>query len=342
MPRPVPQDVQQSPDSGAMTRAAPEMAEVLAKLKALGAKPVHTLSVDAARTQPSPADAVGAILSAKSGKPFIPEPVGKIEDIKVKGAAGDLDARVYWPMGAATGTPLPVIVYFHGGGWVIANIDTYDASTRALANETKAIVVSVHYRQAPENKFPAAYDDAVAAYKDIVENAGKWNGDSKHIAVAGESAGGNLALNVAMAARDLKLTMPLAVLAVYPVASGETDTQSEIENQNAMPLSQGDILWFVDKYLQNPGQAKDPRINIVGDDLKGLPPVTIVSAEIDPLLSDGMMLRDALKKAGNDVAWREWNGVTHEFFGMGGLVPQAKQAEDFAGGRLRDALSTKM
>src|SRR5215217_3549146 len=164
VPEEVSTEVAGSMDSGTLDRADPEMAQVIEKLMALGAKPVHTLDVPTARTQPTPADAVKAVYLKTTGNQPFPEPVGKTEDIRIDGAAGELDARVYWPEGMADGEDLPVIVYFHGGGWVIANLNVYDASARALSNQANALVVSVHYRQGPEDKFPAAHDDAVAAY----------------------------------------------------------------------------------------------------------------------------------------------------------------------------------
>jgi len=337
-PRPVDLAVARSKDSGTLDRSNPEMKAVIAKLMALGAKPVNTLTVEQARAQPTPADAVKAVLE-EAGKPATPEAVGKTEDIKVAGAAGDLDARVYWPLDMqADGAALPLIVYFHGGGWVIANLDVYDASPRALANQAKAVVVSVHYRQGPEDKFPAAHDDAIAAYKDIVDNADKWHANPKTTALAGESAGGNLAIDVAIAARDQKLTAPVAVLAVYPVAGSDLNTQSYIDNQNAVPLNKAGIEWFVGHYLNSMDEAKDARIDIVGAaDLKGLPPVTIVAAEIDPLNTEGVKLRDKLTAAGVPVTYQNWNGVTHEFFGMAAVVPEAKEAQDLAGKQLRKA-----
>ena len=338
-PRPVDKSVAISKDSGTLDRAHPEMKAVIQKLVDLGTKPVNTLTVEQARKQPTPADAVSAIVAEKTGAPAVPEAVAKTEDIKIDGAGGKLDARVYWPAGMSAGSTLPLIVYYHGGGWVIANLDVYDASPRAIANQAKAVVVSVHYRQGPEGKFPAAHDDTIAAYQYVVENAGKWGADGTNVAIAGESAGGNMAIDVAIAARDQKLTQPKAVLAVYPVGGADLNTKSYIDNQNAVPLNKAGIEWFVDKYLGSKDDAKDPRIDIVGAaELNGLPPVTIVAAEIDPLNTDGVELRDKLKAAGNDVAYQNWNGVTHEFFGMAAVVPEAKAAQEFAGQRLRAAL----
>jgi len=338
VPEEVSTEVAGSMDSGTLDRADPEMAQVIEKLMALGAKPVHTLDVPTARTQPTPADAVKAVYLKTTGNQPFPEPVGKTEDIRIDGAAGELDARVYWPEGMADGEDLPVIVYFHGGGWVIANLNVYDASARALSNQANALVVSVHYRQGPEDKFPAAHDDAVAAYSYIVENAQQWGGDAERLAIAGESAGGNLAINVAIAARDQELTEPDAVLAVYPLAGSDLNTPSYIANQNAVPLGKADIEWFVGHYLNSMDEAKDPRIDIVGGaDLADLPPVTIIAAEIDPLNSEGMTLHDKLEEAGNDVTYQNWNGVTHEFFGMAAVVPDAKEAQDLAGTKLTEA-----
>ncbi len=335
-PRPVDAAVATSKDSGTLDRSDAEMKTVIQKLMDLGARPVHTLDVPAARAQPTPADAVKAVLE-DMGKPTTPEPA-KTKDIKVAGAAGELDARVYWPDGATAGEALPLIVYFHGGGWVIADLDVYDASPRALANQAKAVVVSVHYRQGPEDKFPAAHDDAVAAFKDIVTRSGEWSADAERLALAGESAGGNLALNVAISARDQALTAPDAVIAVYPVAGSDLNTQSYIDNQNAVPLGKADIEWFVGHYLNSMDDAEDPRIDIVGGaDLANLPPVTIIAAEIDPLNTEGMTLRDKLDAAGNDVTYQNWNGVTHEFFGMAAVVPEAKEAQDLAGTELKEA-----
>jgi acetyl esterase len=322
--------------SGTVEKAHKENGEVIAKLIALGAKPFHTLSVEEARKQPTPADAVKAVLEDQN-KSTAPEAVAKTEDIKVEGAAGELDARVYWPEGAKAGEALPVVVYFHGGGFVVADLDVYDASPRAIANQAKALVVSVHYRQGPENKFPAAHDDAVAAYKYVVEHAHEWNGDSGRIAVAGESAGGNLAMNVAIAARDQKVTTPDAVIAVYPVAGKDMNTPSYTENEKTVPLGKPDMKWFVDNYLESMSQADDTRINLVAADLKDLPPTTIIAAELDPLRSEGEQLRDKLTEAGVDVTYQLWDGTTHEFFGMGAVVPEAKDAQALAGKELTEA-----
>jgi acetyl esterase/lipase len=222
---------------------------------------------------------------------------------------------------------------------VIADLDTYDATPRALAAQTGAVVLSVHYRQAPEQIFPAAHEDAVAAYRWAAQNAGQLGADPSRIAVAGESAGGNLAMNVAIAAREAQeLTDPVHVLAVYPVAGADMNTPSYQQNAQAVPLSKAGMEWFVRHVFENPQGAQDPRIDLVGRaNLQGLPPVTIVLAQIDPLRSEGEALEQKLRQAGVDVQQRTFDGVTHEFFGMAPVVQDATAAQQFAVQRLRTA-----
>jgi len=236
---------------------------------------------------------------------------------------------------------LPVIAYWHGGGFVIADLDTYDATPRALAKDAEAIVVSLDYRRAPEAKYPAAHQDAFAGYQWVVKNAASFGGDPKRVAVAGESAGGNLAANVALTARDKKEQMPLHALLVYPVAQSSMGTKSYNDWQEAKPLNKAMMSWFFEKYTSGPNDAKDPRISLVDANLAGFPPTTIVNAEIDPLLSDGEMLRDKLKAAKVDVSQKTYEGVVHDPFGMGAVVGDAKDAEEWAGARLKDALEKK-
>ena len=321
-------------------RPAPDMAAVLQTLTALGAKPFETLSPAEARRQPTPADAVMRVMRDRGIQ--LPPAVTAVQtrDLQVDGAAGQLPARLYTPGNRPAGAaPLPLIVYWHGGGWVVADLDTYDATPRALAAMTGAAVLSVHYRQGPENRFPAAHDDAVAAYRWALANARQLGVNPERLAVAGESAGGNLALNVAIAARDGNLTRPDHVLAVYPVAGADMNTPSYQENANALPLSRGALEWFLKNALESQAQAQDPRINLVGrNDLRGLPPVTIVSAQIDPLRSEGETLATRLREAGVDVQQRTFPGTTHEFFGMATVVQGAQQAQAFAVERLRPAL----
>ena len=321
----------------ALAAAAPnsDMKAVLDKLASMNPKPLPQLTAAQARKQPTPADAVKAVLQEK-GKSTEPEPVAKVQDRQISGAEGQIPARIYTPEGKG---PLPVVVYFHGGGWVIANNDVYDASPRALANLAKAIIVAVDYRQAPEHKFPAAHEDAFAAYKWVLENASSFGGDPARVAVAGESAGGNLAAAVSLMARDRKAPMPLAELLVYPIAGYDFNTPSYQENATAKPLDQAGMQWFYQQYLNSPKDAQDPRTSLVNADLHGLPPTTLITAQIDPLRSEGQMLAKNLEKAGVKVESKTYDGVTHEFFGMGAVVAEAKDAEKFGADGLKKALA---
>lgn len=334
-----PNPLAETADSGTMKRADKDMVVVLKKMQELGTKPIDSRSVAEARTQPSPADAVKAVLKDE-GKP-VPVPAVKKQDMTYPIADGTQPLRIYTPENAGPG-PLPVIVYYHGGGWVIADINTYESSALALAEKTKAIVVSVEYRHGPEAKFPAAHQDAFAAYKWVIDNAKTFGGDPAKLAVVGESAGGNLAANVAIMARDQKIELPLHMVLVYPVAGTDMNTASYIANQNASPLSKGAMAWFVDKILAKPEDAMDPMLNLTTKaDLKGLPPATVITAEIDPLNSDGVMMADKLKEAGVKTTYKNYMGVTHEFFGMDAVVANAKQAQDFAASDLKAAFDTK-
>ncbi len=187
MPSALAESEQKTADSRTMERADADMRDVLTKLDALGPKPIETLTPEEARAQPTPADAVTALLKDQGKDPEKLKQQSGVatEDMNYPGAAGDqIPARIYKPEGIAKDAP--VILYIHGGGWVIANLDIYDASPRALAKKANAIVVSVHYRQAPENKFPASHDDTLAAYKWLLENAESWGGDAKRVALVGE------------------------------------------------------------------------------------------------------------------------------------------------------------
>ena len=334
--KPTPQGNIAPETKDAVKEADADMRKVLEELGSLGGKPIETLSPQEARKQPTPADAVMALLK-KENKPTTPLEMAKVENKKIAGAAGQIDARIYTPKTDEKG-PLPVIAYWHGGGFVIANLDVYDATPRALAKGANAIVVSLDYRLAPEAKFPAAHDDAVAGYKWVTQNAASFGGDPKRIAIAGESAGGNLAINVAIAARDKGMPMPLHELLVYPVAQTNMSTKSYRDWQFAKPLDKAMMSWFVEKYTNKPEDLKDPRIDVVHAKLTGLPKTTIVNAEIDPLKDDGDMLAEALKNAKVDVDQKTYQGVTHEFFGMGAYVGDAKEAEGYASDRLKSAL----
>lgn len=324
-----------------MTRSAKpnkDMQAVLDQLEALGAKPFETLTPEQARKQPGPADAVKALLDA-AGLPTTPERVAGIEERSFDGPGGSLPMRIYRPLGVTDGD-LPAILYIHGGGWVVADLDSYDASPRALANAAGALVVSTHYRQGPEHKFPAAHDDTLAAYRWLLDNAASLGADPNRIAVAGESAGGNMAANICLQARDRGWPLPVHQLLVYPVASADMASPSYVEHADAKPLGKAAMQWFVKHAFASPKDALDPRISLVSHrDLSGLPPTTILLAQIDPLRCEGEALAELLQAAGVDVLAEDYVGVTHEFFGMGALLEEAKEAQQVAGERLRQSFA---
>jgi acetyl esterase len=323
--------------TGTRYKADKDMAAVLDTLASLNPKPIETLSVEEARRQPTPADAVTSLLK-EQGKES--DPARLVADVTavdrtIPGAAGALPARVYTPK---EGGPWPVIVYFHGGGWVLGSKEAYDGAPRALSGLVKAVVVSVDYRLAPEHKFPAQHDDALAVYHWVAERAADLQGDPKRLALAGESAGANLALSTAISARQAGMTPPQHVLAVYPVVQlGHLDTPSYRDSAQAKPLNKAMMGWFGDKVFSSPGQKQDPRVDLLHAELRVLPTVTLISAQIDPLRSDSELLVQALKKANVSFKHQEFKGVTHEFFGLTPVVGNAKSAQHLAAKELRQA-----
>ena len=315
------------------------MQKVLDELALLGGKPIETLTAQEARLQPTPTDAVKSLIR-KAGRTPDADMGVKTTDIAIPGPAGAIQARVYKPHDHSEDKLHPGVVYFHGGGWVIADLDVYDGGPRGVSKMADVIVVSCHYRQAPEHKFPAAHEDAIAAYKWVLENAQTFHGDPRKVAVMGESAGGNLAINVAIAARDQGLQAPVHQVLVYPVAGNDMNTASYIENTTAKPLSKAMMQWFVDNVFESADQTSDPRLNVVEADLIGLPDATVILAEIDPLRSEGELLAERLQQAGSDVRHKTFNGSTHEFFGMGLVVPDAAAAQTFAAHELKRAFGT--
>lgn len=311
------------------------MQAVVDKLGSYGDPPVETVDAQKARTLHSPADAVMDVMKENN----VPVPVPMVDttgkDIPVQG--GTIHARVYTPKNGAG--PFPLVVYYHGGGWVIADLNTYDASAAGLSEHSGAVVVSVHYRQGPEHKFPTAHNDAFAAYQWALQNATALKADPKMVAVVGESAGGNLACTVSMMARDKGVQMPMRQVLVYPIAGSDMNTESYQKYAAAKPLNKPMMAWFFKNYLGDTTKAKDPRVSLVTANLKGLPPTTVIGAEIDPLQSEGKLLSDKLKEAGVDVNYKLYDGVTHEFFGMATLLQDAKDAQGVAVSDLKSAFN---
>jgi acetyl esterase len=322
----------------AKLRADEDMVALTNAYASLGPLAIDKLDFEAARNNPTIEDAVRLLLTAqgRSADPRSLVPDVTSEDIVVDGAEGPLPARVYTPSGTA---PFPVVVYFHGGGWVLADKDVYDGSARGICKESGAVVISVDYRLAPEHPFPAAWDDALAAYQWTVGNAASLGGDPELIALAGEGAGGTLALATAIAARDRQLVQPVHVLAVYPVTQTSLHTASYLENAGAKPLNRAMMQWFFEHVAEEKQDLKDPRLRLVDADLKGLPSVTLITARIDPLRSDAFDMKRALKAAGVQVTSSHYEGVTHEFFGCAAVLEKAREAQKFAGERLRQAFA---
>ncbi|WP_210462921.1 alpha/beta hydrolase [Rufibacter roseolus] len=309
------------------------MQAVIEKLASYNAKPIPQLTAKQARQNPTPTTAVMDLMKENN----MPIPPSKVDTVgkTIPVTGGQIHARVYTPR---TGTaPYPVIVYYHGGGWVIADLDTYDASAKGLAEQAEAVVISVAYRQAPENKFPTAHNDSFSAYKWALKNAASLKGDPKRVAVVGESAGGNLAAAVSMMARDQKVQMPVHQVLVYPIASYNTNSTSYQKYASAKPLDKPMMEWFFKQYLRSPNDGKNPWINLVGANLKGLPPTTIINAQLDPLQTEGQQLAQRLDSTGVTVNHKVFNGVTHEFFGMAPVLREAKYAQEMAVADLRKA-----
>jgi acetyl esterase/lipase len=325
-------------DAVGAVRADDDMHELAQAHNALEPKAIEKLSANEARQQPTIADAVKHLLQ-KQGRSTDPEvlvPGVTRKSITIPTRGGPLKALVYLPQGASN---LPGILYIHGGGWVIANAEVYDGGARGLAKQADAIVVSIDYRQAPEHKFPAAWEDCIDAWRWLSEHAAAIGADPSRLAIAGESAGGNMAVATAVEAKQLGLPAPRHVLAVYPVAqTGSLNTVSYLENAIAKPLNRPMIEWFLSHLLRSDEDKQDTRLDLVHADLRGLPPVTIINATIDPLRSDGEQLKDALEEAGVPVERKLYTGVSHEFFGAAAVVEKAQEAQAYAGARLRASL----
>jgi acetyl esterase len=306
-----------------MARVDADMKHVLDVLATLEPKPIEHCSPAEARAQPTLALALSRIL-----KDGIDDQGVDMELRLIPGPVGDIRARVYTPRLLEAGTRPPLILYLHGGGWVIGDLDTYDATPRALARRCGAIVVSAHYRQAPEFRFPAAHEDSFAAWQWMVENAEALGGDPRRAAVAGEGAGANMAVNIALRARDEDFTRPLHQVLISPMAGGDPKLLSYIENVDSRPLNTAMVRWFMRKAFRGKDTARDPRIQLLERaDLGGLAPATIILAEIDPLRSEGEALADALRRSGVWVDCTIYEGVTHQFFGLGQIVNKSMFAQ---------------
>lgn len=311
-----------------MARIDADMKHVLDGLSDLGARPLELSRPAAARRQPKATDVVAAIL-ARQGREQADDGVSA-ENLTIEGAEDELAARIYRPTGLLSRLN-PVILYFHGGGFVTGSLDTHDASARALARRTGAIVISVDYRLAPEHKFPAAHTDAWAAWTWLTRQVRDLGGDPRRMAVAGEDAGANLAANIALRARDEHVSQPVHQVLIHPMAGTDLATASYGETLRAQPVGLPAMRWRFRHLLEDETAMTDHRLDLVNrEDLAGLAPATIVLAGIDPLRSEGEALAEALETSGVPVSCWTYEGVTQGFFGLGLVVTKALFAQSDA------------
>ncbi len=261
--------------------------------------------------------------------------VSTVEMREVDGPAGKIPVRIYTPAGKA---PRPGIVFFHGGGFVVCDLDSHDATCRELANGADCVVVSVDYRLAPEAKFPAAPEDCYAATQWVSREAEQLGIDPARIAVAGDSAGGNLAAVVAMMSRDRGGPPLVHQLLIYPVTDNRFDTTSYKDNGSGYFLSANMMRWFWHHYLDSEADGDNPLASpLRARDLSGLPSATVLTAEYDPLRDEGRAYAKRLQEAGVATAHTNYPGVFHGFIGMTEQIPRARQAVEEACAALRKA-----
>ena len=257
-----------------------------------------------------------------------PEPVAKVEDRTIPTPNGDLPIRLYTPEGDG---PLPVLVFFHGGGWVVGNLESHDATCRALANAAGCITLAVDYRLAPEHKFPAAPEDCYEATKWAVLNAAALGGDPQRVAVGGDSAGGNLAAAVALMSGDRGAPSLAYQLLLYPVTNHSFDTESCKQNGEDYLLTKDSMVWFWDHYLENDEAGKNPYASpLLAKYVNSPPPGLVITAEFDPLRDEGEAYGKRLQDAGADIKISRYDGTIHGFFSFFHLDAQKKALAEVA------------
>lgn len=301
----------------------PQVTALMAKLTALGGLPVWEQTPQQARS--------------RVRLPVVPEANAHIEDRVIPGPGGNLAVRIYRP--AAKG-PLGVLVYFHGGGWVLNSVDTHDHICRALANAAGCIVVSVDYRLAPEHKYPAAVEDAFAATCWAAANATNFGGDPKRLAVGGDSSGGNLAAVTALLCRDRQGPTLCHQLLIYPVTDHNFETESYQQNAKGYVLTKRSMQWFWQHYLPNEASGANPYASPLRADLHSLPPALVITAEYDPLRDDGEAYAARLKEAGVPVECTQYAGMIHGFLVHMQLLDAGKQAISLAASHLQQAFQS--
>jgi acetyl esterase len=303
-------------------------AEALIRIaSAAGGKPVEHMT---------PAEARAAMEERARLTSGQPQPIDVLNGT-LPGPGGDVPIWIYVPRGSK---PMPGLVYFHGGGWLRGSLKTHDVLCRALANDGGCVVVSVDYRMAPEHKFPAAIDDALAATRWVAEHADQLGIDVERLAVAGDSAGGNLAAAVTLLARDLGRPRLAYQVLFYPVTDYNLDTPSYLANADGYMLTRSAMRYYWQQYLRAESDASDERASpLRARDLSGLPPALVITAEFDPLLDEGRTYAERLRSAGVPVTYSEYAGMIHGFVSSAGVIDRGQDAVAEATGALRAAFA---
>jgi len=298
----------------------PQVAALLAKVEELKLPQYWQLGAEGARA--AHVRSIGRL-----GSPF--QEVCRVEDRMAEYGQYSVPVRIYWPQ--ASEHPLPMVVWFHGGGHVVGSVDSYDTLCRDLALKSGAIWISVDYRLAPEHKFPAAVEDSFAALQWVAREAASLGGDADRIAVAGDSAGGNLVAVCALLARDQGGPQLAFQLLIYPATAPQADFPSQFDYADDHFLTRETILWFHNSYLPNDAARQDFRYApLIASSHQGLPPTLMILAECDPLRDEGLAYADKLREAGNQVRVSVYPGMIHPFFSMAGVFDQAREAHDEA------------
>jgi acetyl esterase len=299
---------------------------------AADAPPLYTLPVEEMR------EGVRARMAVWCRMGLVTTPVAAVEDRFIPGPAGDLAVRVYTPEGRG---PFPLLLYFHGGGWVLGNLDTHDAICRALCAGADCVVVSVDYRLAPEHRFPAALDDCLAAMRWAAAHATEIGADPARIAVAGDSAGGNLAAATALCARDEGEPELRGQVLIYPSVSYPSPlSPSYIENAEGYGMTREAAVWFWNQYLADRRQATNPlAAPLLAPDLSGLPPALVITAQYDVLRDEGELYARRLRMAGVPARLSRYDGMNHGFADLIGILDQAWQLRDEVCAWLRETLA---
>jgi acetyl esterase len=309
----------------------PQAQALLRLIEEKGVPSMHTLT---------PADARAYYLERRFFTQPEPPHVGALRELQAPGPAGTIRLRSYRPLGTPDDAVLPVLVYFHGGGWVIGDLETHDTLCRELSNLSGTAVIAVDYRLAPEHRFPAAVDDAIAATQWISDNAASLHVDANRLAVGGDSAGGNLAAVVALHARDTG-KLPIAFqLLIYPATDQRRGAPSHTSNGQGYLLTSDTITYFHDHYITQPEQDLDWRCSpLLHDSHAGLPPAFILTAGYDPLRDEGLQYAQALTEAGVNATLVNFERQIHGFILMGKAIDEANVAVQLCAAQLRAALA---